>query len=149
MHIINMLNINYFKKLNNGRKTVKKYTLIFSFLLVLILFGICSVSAADADGPDPVMLENEDICLSQEDAIDSNQEKQILNNNDNQANLCETDIGYSQDVSANDLGSVDDELILEEPADEENWCGFCSFFFCSGVCWCGFCSFFFCSRTCC
>ena len=99
------------------RKTVKKFTFVFSFLLVFILLGANSVSAADHDGLDSVMLENEDMGLSQVDDIGLNDEDQILKTVD-QANLCESYIGDSEDETANYLDKVDEKLILEDSANK-------------------------------
>ena len=66
---------------------MKKYLFIFSFLLVFILLGAACVNAAEIDDSDSIMLENEDMGLSQGDNIDISHENGFLQNNDNQIHL--------------------------------------------------------------
>ena len=77
---------------------MKKYIIIFSILLVLLLVGVSCASAAEIDDLGPVMLENENLEINQGET----------NFNENLIN----------DEPADDISSVnDDKLILDEPAD--------------------------------
>ncbi len=77
---------------------MKKYTIIFSILLVLLLVGVSCASAAEIDDSDPLMLENENLEINQGET----------NFNEN----------LMENEATDDISSVNDEkLILDEPAD--------------------------------
>ena len=120
------------------RKTMKNSAIIFSFLLVLILLGANFVSAADMGNQDSLLLENEDLGLSQGYDIDFSNENENLRSsqgydidlrydneilgNDNQENLGETDISYDYEILGNDnqenLGETDIGNSHDESANE-------------------------------
>ncbi|WP_458454816.1 hypothetical protein, partial [Methanobrevibacter sp.] len=98
---------------------MKKYSLIFSILLVFILVGAGCVSAAEMDDSTPVILENSDMELSQGDNIDLNYEYEILeNDNDDEVSQGESLIGDGLlEESTVEVGS-DDVLVLEDSVDD-------------------------------
>ena len=97
---------------------MKKYLFIFSFLLVFILLGAACVNAAEIDDSDSIMLENEDMGLSQGDNIGLNYENEILSNNDDEEVSQGETNSYDdlQEEAVKDLDSVDDELFLDDSA---------------------------------
>ncbi|WP_458454811.1 hypothetical protein, partial [Methanobrevibacter sp.] len=98
---------------------MKKYSLIFSILLVFILVGASCVSAAEMDDSTPVILENSDMEISQGDNIGLNYENEILeNDNDDEVSQGETiiDDGLLEESTV-EVGS-DDVLVLEDSVDD-------------------------------
>ena len=93
---------------------MKKYSFIFSILLLLILIGASCVSAADLDESNSSMLDDGDIGLSQGDNADLISDDEILENDNDQLNHIETNSDDDLlEEPCNNIASVD-ELVLED-----------------------------------